>query len=129
MIPVLHLPAGLQGTAALLVTLSVLGLPPAILLAAAGMRGLLGRRGAGRLALGALALCLWLFLPWQPALPEARQLSVFVSTFGWLWLVMGWMRLVWRKGFGPAPLNALGGLLLLAGVAGLGLAVRGMLAP
>jgi hypothetical protein len=65
-------------------------------IALSGLFGVAEREtGNRRLSLWALALLVWLFLPWQPQDQTAAQLSGAVSILGWLGLVGHWARHVW----------------------------------
>lgn len=70
--------------------------------------------GAGMIALGGMVYCLWLFVPLQFALPEAVQLSRYVSILGWVWLMMAWGRHVLTEW--PVPMwgHWLAGTVLMA---------------
>lgn len=71
-------------------------------------------RGAGMVAAGGVAYCLWLLVPFGFALPELRQLSQIVSILGWVWLVAGWGRHVLTEW--PVPMwgHWIAGTVLLA---------------
>ncbi|MBC2835256.1 hypothetical protein [Paragemmobacter straminiformis] len=49
-------------------------------------------RGAPLIAVSGLLYCLWLLAPVPFSLPEARQISQYVSILGWIWLVLAWGR-------------------------------------
>ena len=94
-----------QALAALSASALIRGLVAAVpaTIAVAALAGWRQRvQGAGALAIFACAFCLWLVLPWRPALVEVQQISLVFSMLCWLWLVWAWARHV--LGEWPAPI-------------------------
>lgn len=77
-------------------------------IALAGIVGAAERHsGNRRLALWAILLAIWLFLPLQFADPLAQQISGMVTILGWLGLVAYWARHVWHHWPSPVWAHAL----------------------
>jgi hypothetical protein len=82
-----------------------------LLPATIALSGILGaaerETGNRRLALWALLLVIWLFLPLHPADPMAAEVTGAVSILGWLGLVGYWARHVWVNRPTPVWTHAL----------------------
>lgn len=98
-----------------------------LLPATIALSGILGaaerETGNRRLALWALLLVIWLFLPLRPVDPVAAEVTGTVSILGWLGLVGYWARHVWINRPTPVWIHAVVIAHLVAIAVGCGVAL------